>query len=102
MHHKGTLTLTTYKNEASNRACLTVSDTGSGIAKENVSRVFDPFFTTKEPGKGTGLGLSTVYGIVKKNKGEITIKNTGPEGTTFLLALPIYEAEAEMLASPIG
>ena len=102
MYHKGTLTLTTYRDKIVDRACLEVSDTGCGIPKENLSRVFDPFFTTKEPGEGTGLGLSTVYGIVNKNRGNIAIKDTGPEGTTFLIDLPLAGPETERLLDSIG
>ncbi|MBI5602310.1 MAG: PAS domain S-box protein [Deltaproteobacteria bacterium] len=89
MNKKGTLTLRTYRDDSQKTACLEVSDTGGGIPEENMSRVFDPFFTTKELGKGTGLGLSTAYGIVKDNNGDISIKETGPGGTTFLVALPL-------------
>ena len=48
------------------------------------------FFSTREVGKGTGLGLSTAYGIVKENGGDISVKETGPGGTTFLVELPLY------------
>ena len=72
-----------------------MSDTGCGIPIDNLSRIFDPFFTTKEPGKGTGLGLSTVYGIVKENGGNIWVKETSPEGTTFTMELPLYQASKD-------
>lgn len=69
------------------------SDTGTGIAEENLDKLFTPFFTTKEMGKGTGLGLPLVYGIVKMHKGKIEIDtNTNPSkgktGTTFTLTIP--------------
>lgn len=69
------------------------SDTGSGIAEENLDKLFTPFFTTKEVGKGTGLGLPLVYGIVKMHKGKIDIdtntdSSKGPTGTTFTLTIP--------------
>jgi two-component system NtrC family sensor kinase len=69
---------------------LEISDTGLGIPEENLSKIFDPFFTTKERGKGTGLGLSTAYGLVKENGGDISVKDTSAQGTTFLLELPLY------------
>lgn len=90
MDAKGVLTFRTYRDKPTKKAYIEISDTGCGISDENQSKVFDPFFTTKELGKGTGLGLSTAYGIVKENGGEITIKETGLEGTTFLLELPLY------------
>ncbi|MBN2728951.1 MAG: 4Fe-4S dicluster domain-containing protein [Bacteroidales bacterium] len=72
---------------------INISDTGTGIAKENMDKLFTPFFTTKEPGKGTGLGLPLVYGIIKMHHGKIEIEsNTDPDkeptGTTFRITLP--------------
>jgi len=90
MENGGILTLRTYRDKPAKKVYLEVEDTGCGIPEENVARVFDPFFSTKEPGKGTGLGLSTAYGIVKENGGDISVKETSSEGTTFLLELPLY------------
>ncbi len=69
---------------------LSVIDSGSGIAKENLSKIFEPFFTTKEVGKGTGLGLSTVYGIVKQSGGFIFADSAIGEGTRFDIYLPVH------------
>jgi CheY-like chemotaxis protein len=68
--------------------CVTVSDTGCGIAPENLRRVFEPFFTTKEIGKGTGLGLATVYGIVKQHLGWVEVESQMGKGSQFRVFLP--------------
>jgi two-component system, NtrC family, sensor kinase len=68
---------------------IKVSDTGSGIAPEHLSKLFTPFFTTKPAGKGTGLGLSIVYGIIKLHRGQITVQSQVGQGTTISITLPI-------------
>ena len=67
---------------------VAISDTGSGIAEENLSRIFDPFFTTKEVGKGTGLGMNVAYNIVQKHNGTIDVESSVGEGTTFRIRIP--------------
>ncbi len=68
------------------------SDTGCGIAPEDLDKIFDPFFTTKEVGDGTGLGLSVSYGIVERHGGTIYVQSKIGRGSTFTVWLPI-EAE---------
>jgi PAS domain S-box-containing protein len=71
-------------------AKVTLSDCGTGIPRENISRIFDPFFTTKEMGsqKGTGLGLAISYSIIKNHNGLITVESEIGVGTTFHIYLP--------------
>ena len=69
-------------------ACVSVADTGSGIAPAVLPHLFDPFFTTKEPGKGTGLGLSTVYGIIQQHQGWIEVENQPGSGALFRFFIP--------------
>jgi PAS domain S-box-containing protein len=64
-------------------------DSGNGIGESARNSIFDPFFTTKAVGKGTGLGLSISYGIISDHNGQIEIAETGPQGTTFQIKLPI-------------
>jgi PAS domain S-box-containing protein len=76
---------------------LSVTDTGTGIAPENLDTIFDPFFTTKELGQGTGLGLSTVLGIVKGHGGFIQVNSRVGHGTQFTVYLP---ASPEAVPAP--
>jgi PAS domain S-box-containing protein len=75
---------------AGNYLRLEITDTGAGIAPENLPRIFEPFFTTKE--LGTGLGLATVYSVVQKHHGHITVESELGRGTTFRIWLPAAEA----------
>lgn len=74
---------------------LTVSDKGSGMDTQTLSRIFEPFFTTKPIGRGTGLGLSTVYGIVKQHCGWVEVETKLGQGSTFRVFLPAVEPPAQ-------
>jgi two-component system NtrC family sensor kinase len=65
-----------------------VSDTGRGIAKEELSRIFEPFYTTK--GKhGTGLGLAVTWRIIDNHNGTINVESEPGRGTSFTIHLPV-------------
>jgi len=82
--------------------CINITDTGKGIAEENIHRIFDPFFTTKPVGQGTGLGLSTSYGIIKKHGGDISVHSKQDEGTTFQIYLPIMEMQSRVEVTTVA
>ncbi len=70
---------------------ISISDTGKGISRDNLSKIFDPYFTTSS--KRNGLGLSTVYSIIRKHNGFITAKSRLGQGTTFMFYLPAVREE---------
>ncbi len=77
---------------------LSVSDTGSGIAKEDLSRVFEPFYTSKGLGKGTGMGLSIVYATIQRHGGYITIESEVDKGSRFTIHLPLAPSKSQQIA----
>lgn len=81
-----------YNDQKRESIQINVTDTGKGIAKEEIDKIFDPFFTTKHTSRereGTGLGLSISHQIVKEHNGFINVESTLGKGTTFLIYLPI-------------
>ena len=70
------------------KICISISDTGAGIAPENLTRLFEPFFTTKEVGHGTGLGLSIADDIIRKHNGKISVVSELGKGTCFTIKIP--------------
>ena len=70
---------------------ITIKDQGCGIAREHIDKIFDPYFTTKQ--KGSGLGLSTVYSIIKRHDGYISVESEIGLGSTFYVYLPASEKE---------
>jgi two-component system, NtrC family, sensor kinase len=85
LSESGHLRITTEFKE--HNIILKITDTGCGIAKEDLSYIFDPFFTKKE--NGTGLGLSITRGIINEHGGRIFAESELGRGTTFRIELPI-------------
>jgi signal transduction histidine kinase len=75
---------------------IQVKDTGCGMDAAQLKKIFDPFYTTKEAGKGTGLGLSTVFLIIDKHEGHITVESKKNEGTIFTIVLPAAEQQSQL------
>jgi PAS domain S-box-containing protein len=74
---------------------LCVTDTGSGMSAETISRAFEPFFTTKPQGQGTGLGLSMIYGFAQQSGGQVRIYSELGQGTTVCIYLPRHQGPVD-------
>jgi signal transduction histidine kinase len=85
MDKGGSLAIETKYDPKNVTVCVT--DNGSGIPKEIVSRIFDPFFTTKKVGQGTGIGLDTVKRVIDRHHGEIKVESE-PGRTRFSICIP--------------
>jgi len=85
----GTLFLEAAGDAAEDQIQIRVKDTGPGIPTEDQPRIFEPFYTTKKEGYGVGLGLSTVYGIIERHKGTVTVESQPGKGATFIIRLPV-------------
>ncbi|MGN7295402.1 PAS domain S-box protein [Rhizobium sp. SAFR-030] len=75
---------------------MSVTDTGTGMAKGVIDKAFDPFFTTKPIGMGTGLGLSMIYGFVRQSGGQIKIASRPGYGTTISIYLPRHDEQERL------
>ncbi len=86
----GTLTIEIGETESGGLkfAAVKISDTGKGIAPENLEKIFDPFYTTKDIGQGTGLGLAVSRRIVEEHDGKIEAVNNESGGASFTVYLP--------------
>ena len=89
MPEGGTLFMKSLLNRDRGVIEIDIGDTGHGIAKEDLPHIFDPFYTTKMEGEGLGLGLSTVYGIIDRHKGTITVNSEVGKGSVFTIKLPV-------------
>ncbi len=89
MPEEGALTIECSTDHQRGLVAVQIQDTGCGIPKDELLHIFDPFFTTKIEGKGLGLGLSTVYGIIDRHKGTITVASQPGKGAAFTIKLPL-------------
>ena len=83
---------------------ILVKDNGSGMTKEQVSRIFNPFYSTKPQGEGTGLGLSLSYGLIRRYGGSITVESEPGSGARFyvwLLTEPVLVDDAEAISEQL-
>ena len=87
MEDGGTLSVDLYPDEDGRQIKIAVSDTGTGINKEDLVHIFDPYFTTKQ--SGTGLGLAIVHKIIESHKGEVKVESEPETGTTVTIILPV-------------
>lgn len=76
-------------HESEGELVMEFTDSGMGIAEDNMSRIFDPFFTTKDVGEGTGLGLAVTYSLVQRMNGKILVESEIDKGTTFTILIPV-------------
>jgi PAS domain S-box-containing protein len=84
--------------KAGNYLCISMTDTGTGMDEETLSRAMEPFFTTKGVGKGTGLGLPMVHGMAEQSGGKLVLKSKLGRGTVAELYLPVAPTVADQLA----
>ncbi len=107
VNSEGTITIAV--EDVGDSQVVTVSDTGHGIARENLDKIFEPFFSTKPPGQGTGLGLFVSRGIIEKLGGTLEVVSKIGQGTRFSIRLPkhlngvdeVKESRAENWAEKI-
>jgi two-component system nitrogen regulation sensor histidine kinase NtrY len=83
----GKVTLSVKGKAAGDWVELVVADTGTGISDRDKVRIFEPYFSTKRG--GTGLGLAIVHSIVSDHEGAIRVEDNQPQGTRFIIELPM-------------
>lgn len=76
-------------NHDDTHVCIEVSDTGTGIAEQELPHIFEPFYSTKRESSGIGLGLAIVHGIVENHKGRIRVDSRIGKGTVFTIIIPL-------------
>ncbi len=90
MQGKGILNISIKPDDENKNVLIKISDTGQGIAAENIRNIFEPFYTTKPVGEGTGLGLSVCLSLIQEHKGEVETESKLGKGTTFIIKFPLW------------
>lgn len=84
--------------EAERDIVMRISDTGSGIAPENMSKLFQPYFSTKE--SGNGIGLMVVERVLREHGARLSVESSGGKGTSFIITFPLRRTRARILPPP--
>ena len=90
--------LTIQCREAEQEIVMRISDTGSGIAPENMAKLFQPYFSTKE--SGNGIGLMVVERVFREHGARLSIESAGGKGTSFIISFPLHRMNVRVLPSP--
>ena len=89
MEHSGKKCLGIKTGMKNGNILIKISDTGQGIAAEDLEKIFSPDYTTKPVGKGTGLGLASVKAMINAYSGNIKVESEKGKGTLFTVQLPV-------------
>ena len=101
----GTLTVHASNENLAGGVVIGFTDTGQGIAAEDLEKIWEPFYTSKPEGKGTGLGLSICRRIVEEHGGAISVESKVGDGTTVRITLPANNeaaSEKDEASSTVG
>ena len=96
----GTITINTGTNSKQDKLIVVISDSGCGIAQDQIDKIFDPFYSTKS--SGTGLGLAVSYGIINNHQGNIKVASRLGRGTRFTITLPTMTTNGREAREPVS
>ena len=96
----GTITINTGTNSKQDKLIVVISDSGCGIAQDQIDKIFDPFYSTKS--SGTGLGLAVSYGIINNHQGNIKVASRPGRGTRFTITLPTMTTNGREAREPVS
>lgn len=92
--------LTVSLDQGRNDVCISIKDTGCGIAENEITQIFEPFFSGKKEGFGVGLGLSVAFGIVEAHNGRLEVSSVEGQGSTFVVRIPYRSNERTKNPTP--